>query len=129
VLVLAVFAGGCLGGGLRYAVQATWPTPPDGFPAPVLTVNLVGCFLLAVLVAVLRTTARPAPWVRPLLGTGVCGALTTFSFVVVAAVQLMAHGRWTTATGYLVATFAGGLLAARAGLATGRALPAGSRPA
>jgi fluoride exporter len=56
------------------------------------------------------------------VGTGFCGAFTTFSSVVVTADQLFMHRHPGTAIGYVIATIAGGLAAAWAGLVVGRAV-------
>lgn len=53
------------------------------------------------------------PW-RALLGTGVCGALTTFSALQVEVVDLVARGRPGLALGYLTASLVGGLVLALA---------------
>jgi CrcB protein len=112
-VVAAVFAGGCLGGYARYAVTTAWTERAGGFPWPTLVVNVAGAFVLGVVV-VLAT--RGPRYLRPLAGTGFCGGLTTFSALVVAADRLAAHGHALTAAGYVVASTAGGLLAAAAGL-------------
>lgn len=118
--VLAViFAGGCVGGWTRYAVTSAWAVGRDGFPWSTFAVNVAGAFVLG-LVVVIATEVRPSRYLRPLLGTGFCGALTTFSSVVVAADQLLAHGHPGTAAGYLFGTAAAALAAAVAGLRTGR---------
>src|SRR3954451_21627334 len=64
---------------------------------------------------------------RLLLGTGFCGALTTFSAVVVAADRMCAHGHAGTALLYLLATVAGGLAAGALGLAVARAVAGNGR--
>jgi len=114
-----VFAGGCVGGLLRYEVTRAWSTPGNGFPWSTFAVNVAGAFVLGVVVVV--ATQRHSQRARLLLGTGFCGALTTFSSVVVAADHLFAHGHAATATAYLVVTTAAGLLAAAAGLTSARA--------
>lgn len=48
---------------------------------------------------------------RPLLATGLCGSLTTFSTVQVELLKMTEHHAWTTAAGYLAASIAGGYLA------------------
>jgi CrcB protein len=53
---------------------------------------------------------------RPLLGTGVCGGLTTFSTMQVETVRMLQAGHWGLAAGYTAASLALGLLAV--GLAT-----------
>ena len=115
-----VFAGGCVGGWARYVLTRAWSAPERAFPSAILTANLAGAFLLgAVVVLAAQLQSR---YLRPLVGTGFCGALTTFSAVVVAVARLLSLGRPATAVGYLCATIAGGLLAAYAGVVTGRLL-------
>ena len=89
-----------------------------------LTVNLVGAFILALLIVVVSDLLRGSTYLRPLIGTGFCGALTTFSSVVVAADELVAHGRAGLATTYLIVSIAGGLVVAWLGLMSGRAFTA-----
>lgn len=120
-VVAVVFAGGCVGGYARYALGRAWVPAPYGFPWATLAVNLAGAFVLAAVV-VTAAELRPSRYLRPLLGTGFCGALTTFSSVVVATAQLSAHHRAATAAGYLAATVLGGLAAGAAGLAAARAV-------
>jgi len=114
-----VFSGGCVGGLLRYAVTRAWSTPGNGFPWSTFVVNVAGAFVLGVVVVV--ATQRRARSMRLLIGTGFCGALTTFSSVVVAAAHLFAHGHSGTATAYLVLTSVAGIFAAVLGLGAARA--------
>jgi CrcB protein len=79
-------------------------------------------------VVVLATDVVSTPYLRPLLGTGVCGALTTFSAIVVEVDRLIAHGHAGLATGYLLATVAAGLVAATAGMLIARLLTPRVRP-
>jgi CrcB protein len=127
-LLAFVFVGGCVGGWLRYAVTSAWHPAPRGFPWATLTVNLAGAFVLSVVV-VAASRLAPGRYLRPLVGTGFCGALTTFSSVVVTTDQFWAHDRIATGVGYLLVTVIGGLAAAAAGLASARAVttPRGSR--
>lgn len=123
-VVAAVFAGGCIGGLVRYAVTHDWPTPDDHFPWPTFGVNVAGAFVLAVLIVVVSDVFRGSTYLRPLLGTGFCGALTTFSSIVVSADEQIAHGHPRLAATYLVASILAGLAAAWVGLKAGRAYAA-----
>ena len=118
-----VFAGGCVGGCARYAVTSAWTSSRGGFPWSTLAVNVAGAFVLGIVV-VLATQPHRHRHLRPLVGTGFCGALTTFSSVVVATDQLAAHHHVPTALAYVATTTVAGLFAAAAGLAAGRALGA-----
>jgi CrcB protein len=118
-LVAAIFLGGCAGGLLRHRVLQAWPVVDDAVPWPVVVVNAAGAFVLGlVLVA---AAARPGQTLlRPLLATGFCGALTTFSTVVVGADELIASGAVPAAAVYVGASVVSGLAAVAAGLALGR---------
>ncbi|MFR9777592.1 FluC/FEX family fluoride channel [Micromonospora sp. MS34] len=106
----AIAAGGGLGALSRAGVQTLFPHPPAGFPWATFGVNLAGCLLIGVLMAVI--TARPAgPLVRPFLGVGVLGGFTTFSAYAVDVQRTVAEGAPGTALAYLAATVIGALLA------------------
>lgn len=116
-----IFAGGCVGGYARYAVTTAWSTSRDAFPWSTLAVNVAGAFVLGIVVVLATNPHRPRH-LRPLVGTGFCGALTTFSSVVVATDELAAHHHVPTAVAYVAVTTVAGLVAAATGLAAGRAL-------
>lgn len=125
-VLAVVFLGGCVGGLVRYVVGLAWSSDPLGFPYEVLAVNLAGALLLPVVV-VTGAEIRPSRYLRPLWGTGFCGALTTFSAVVVALVRQVSAGSYGVAAAYLAATVVGGLAAAALGLVLTRALVARRR--
>ena len=127
-MLAAVFAGGCVGGALRYAATSTGDPGSGRFPWATFAVNTVGAFVLAVVVVIAAELA-PSRYLRPLLGTGFCGAFTTFSSVVVAADQLAAHRHGGLAAGYVAATASSGLAAASFGLVVARVFVASRRRA
>lgn len=116
--ILAVLLGGLIGTALRLGVDAALPHAETGFPFSTLVVNVLGSFLLGLVVARLWPVA-PA-WLRAGLGPGVLGSFTTFSALAVSLVALADAGEWALAIAYLAATLALGLGAAFAGLALGR---------
>jgi CrcB protein len=77
--LIAVFAGGCLGAVARAAVAEWIPRDPGGWPWATLVVNVAGAALLGWAVTRLQERMPPTRYRRPFVGTGVCGALTTFS--------------------------------------------------
>ena len=110
----AIAAGGVLGALSRAGIQTAFPHPPTGFPWATFGINLAGCLLIGVLMAVIG--ARPTgPLVRPFLGVGVLGGFTTFSTYVVDIQRAVAAGAAGTALAYLAATLVGALLAVWAG--------------
>jgi CrcB protein len=118
-----VLAGGIVGGLTRYEVVKSWHTAPAGFPWPTFAVNTAGAFVLGFLVVLVLEVLPPTRYLRPLVGTGFCGALTTFSSVAVEVDERAAHGHIGTGAAYLGLSLAAGGLAALAGLLAGRMLP------
>mgnify|MGYP001257866004 CR=1 FL=1 len=103
--VLAVVAlGGVLGAWARYGAQLLWPTPDDGFPWAVLAVNVLGCALIGVFLALVEEAWAAHRLVRPFFGTGVLGGFTTFSTYAVDVQRLFHDGRPALALGCLLAT-------------------------
>jgi fluoride exporter len=122
-VLAAIFVGGCGGGAARYALDEAWPAGAGGFPWTIFSINTAGAFVLS-LVVVLAAHVLPSRYLRPLLGTGFCGAFTTFSSIVVTVDELLAHHHPGMAGGYLAASIGTGLLAAWLGLVAGRAVAA-----
>ena len=75
----AVFAGGALGTLCSCLPGRGVPAAATGWPWPTFTVNLAGAFLLGYFVTRLQERLPLSSYRRPLLGTGLCGGLTTFS--------------------------------------------------
>lgn len=116
-----MFVGGAVGTGGRALVSATAP-PLAGVPLAVLVVNVVGAFLLGLLLARLdRAGADDGRRrdLRLLLGTGVLGGFTTYSALAADTAALLTDGRPGTAAAYAGGTLVLGLVAALAGLRCG----------
>ncbi|HEV2791851.1 MAG TPA: CrcB family protein, partial [Solirubrobacterales bacterium] len=92
---------------------------PD-WPWATFLVNVVGTALLGYWFTALPHTS----YRRPLLTTGFCGALTTFSTVQVELLEMIDAGRLVLAFLYLSAGIAAGLLGAQAGTAVARRVAA-----
>ncbi len=107
-VVAAVGIGGIMGTLCR-ALVSQWMPPGTGFPWTTLIINLVGAGVLAwIFVSTLHRTP-PTSLMRPLLGTGFCGALTTFSTLQVEALRLILRGHVGVAVAYLVTSLLAGL--------------------
>ena len=119
--VLLVALGGALGSVARYLVAEVLAGVERGIPVHTLLVNVVGAFVLGLVLA--TTPAGSGP--RLLLGIGVCGGFTTFSTFSAELVALAEGGAVARAGGYAAASLALGVLATVAGLAVGRALVVG----
>ncbi|MEU9189809.1 fluoride efflux transporter CrcB [Streptomyces sp. NPDC048484] len=119
---LLVAIGGAVGAPLRYltdrAVQARHDTV---FPWGTFTVNVVGSLILGVLTgAALSGTAGHT--VRLLLGTGLCGALTTYSTFSYETLRLAESGAKFFAAANVAASIVAGLGAVFVGSALAEAL-------
>ena len=106
-----MFAGGCAGALARAAVAEWIPYRPGTWPWATLLVNVAGAALLGWAVTRLQERMPPTRYWRPLIGTGLCGALTTFSTVQVELVHLVDAGRGGVAAGYGAASLAAGFAA------------------
>ena len=112
-LVLAVAAGGAVGTLARHALTLVLD-PMASLPWGTLAANLLGSFLLGVVVAVVVSPVR-----RAALGTGVLGGFTTYSAFAVQTSEL-ATDRPAMALGYALATIVGGWVLALLGITVGR---------
>lgn len=121
-VLAAVFIGGCVGGLARYEFTASWTAPAGAFPWAIFVINSSGAFALAVLLVLVNDAMPPTTYLRPLLGTGFCGAWTTFSSITAGADQLIAHGAAGTGAAYVLCSAVGGLGAAGLGLVLTRAV-------
>ena len=93
--LLAVGLGGAAGALLR-ALAGRWLR--YDFPVATLVVNVTGSFLLAALFIALPQDAGLA---RALVGSGFCGAFTTFSTFILEAVLLARSGHLRRAVAYV----------------------------
>jgi CrcB protein len=116
----AIAAGGALGTLARYGADRALVPAPLGFPWATFVVNVTGSVQLGLMVTRVVERWPPSRFVRPFAAIGFCGGFTTFSTMMVEAVQRAQHGRAGLAIGYLVASMAAGLLAAIAGMASAR---------
>lgn len=127
-LVAAVAIGGAAGASIRAAGLAAFPPVAGGFPWATLVENVTGAFLLGALLTVLRHRWPASRYVRPLLGTGLLGAYTTFSSFAVELSLLLAERSWAVAGLYATATVVVGLAAAFLGVSAGRRRPLARDP-
>lgn len=119
-LVLMVAVGGAIGGGVRYLISVLLPHSADAFPWSTFLVNVIGCFLLGLLMVLITEVRRVHRYVRPLLGVGFLGGFTTFSTYILDANALIADGHAALAMIYLLGSVLAGLLAATVGMAAAR---------
>ncbi|MEV6164771.1 CrcB family protein [Streptomyces sp. NPDC052052] len=115
-VVGAVAIGGAAGAGARYGAERLWPTGTSAFPWTILLINVVGCFLMGVLMVTVKLLLPGAPrLVSPFLGTGLLGGFTTFSHYTDNVRQLFDAGRPGYAVGCLLLTIVAAVAAVSLG--------------
>ncbi len=105
-----VGAGGAVGALGRVGLEQAWPTATGSWPWATFAVNILGAFLLGCLMTGLRHGPVSIPTYR-LLGTGFCGALTTFSTMQLELLQMLDRARYDLAIGYVGASVVCGYVA------------------
>ena len=125
--LLAVFVGGLIGTTLRVALDIALPHDDAAFALSTLLVNVVGAFVLGLLVAALWP--RVPGWVRVGLGPGILGSFTTFSALAVSILALAQSGDVAGAALSIALSIGFGMLAAWLGLVLGARLTHGGSPA
>ncbi|MCT1602951.1 CrcB family protein [Kocuria sp. p3-SID1433] len=122
--IALVLVGGTLGTAAREGVSLVLGTDSE-FPLGTLAVNLLGAFLLGLLLeALARRGAHEAPLthLRLLLGTGFMGGFTTYSTLALDAAQMLGSGAPALGAVYLLGSVIAGGIAALAGIAVAAAL-------
>jgi CrcB protein len=107
----AIFVGGALGTLARAALAEAFPHADTAWPWPTFAVNIVAAFLLGYFVTRLQERLPLSSYRRPLLGTGVCGGLSTFSTMQVEILKMLSAHAYGLAAGYAVASIAAGYAA------------------
>ena len=107
----AVFAGGAIGTLTRAGLETLAAPEPGRWPWPTFIVNIVGAFLLGYFVTRLLERLPTSSYRRPLLGTGLCGGLTTFSTMQVELLNMLDAGHAGLALGYAAASIVAGFAA------------------
>jgi fluoride exporter len=113
-LVLVVL-GGALGAPARYLADLLVQSRHDSvYPWGTFTVNVFGSALLGLVAGGIVLAGTPS-WVLALVGTGFCGALTTFSTFGFETVRLIEDGSIAEAALNAVLSLIVGVMAASAG--------------
>jgi len=113
----AVFAGGTAGALARAGVVEALPHDPGHWPWATFLVNIAGALALGYFTTRLQERLPQSAYRRPLLGTGFCGALTTFSTMQVELLGMLDSGRVALAATYAAGSIIAGFAAV--GLASG----------
>lgn len=105
--LLAIFIGGAGGALARAAAVIAFGDPARTWPWTIFVINLAGACALG-FVAQRPFGGRLG---AALVGTGFCGALTTFSTMMLELVRMLDGGLLALAALYALASIAGGLAA------------------
>ena len=119
---LLVVVGAMAGAPLRYLTDRAVQSRHDSvFPWGTFVVNVAGSLMLGTLTGAVAAGAASSR-IQLLLGTGLCGALTTYSTFSYETLRLAEQGARRWAAVNLAASIAAGLTAAAAGAALARAV-------
>jgi len=116
VVALAVALAGGAGAVLRYLLDGAVQDRTSGlFPFGTLTVNVIGSLVIGVVAGLVLRHGGPAT-LQSVVGTGLCGGLTTWSTASWETVRLVEEGSVATAVRFTVANLVLSLVAAAVGL-------------
>ncbi|MEU6284381.1 fluoride efflux transporter CrcB [Streptomyces sp. NPDC047028] len=119
---LLVIAGAMAGAPLRYLTDRTVQSKHDTvFPWGTFTVNVIGCLTLGLITGAVAAGGASSQ-VQLLLGTGLCGALTTYSTLSYETLRLAEEGARFFAAANVAASIVAGLGAAFAGAALAQSI-------
>jgi CrcB protein len=107
----AIFAGGAAGALARVGLERAFPAPAGSWPWATFAINITGCFLLGYFATRLQERLPQSTYLRPLLGTGLCGTYTTFSTMQVEILKMLDHDRVGLAVAYATVSIAAGFVA------------------
>jgi len=121
---LWVGLGGALGSVARYVVGLLiYERVGTRFPYGTFVINISGCFVIGLVLAVLDERMGLSPAWREATAIGFVGAFTTFSTFEYEALRAVQHGQGGTALAYLVSSVVLGFVAVWAGSMVGRSWP------
>lgn len=109
--IAAIYAGGMLGALARVGLVQAIPATAGRWPWATLIINVSGSFLLGYLATRLQERLPQSTYRRPLLGTGFCGAYTTFSTVQLEVVEMVDAGHAGLAVAYVAVSLTAGFAA------------------
>jgi len=107
----AIFAGGAVGAFVRVWLGRHFTAAAPDWPWVTFTINITGSFALAYFATRLQERLPQSTYRRPLLGTGFCGAYTTFSTMQVELLKIVEAHRYGLAAGYAAASVTAGYAA------------------
>jgi fluoride exporter len=110
----AIFVGGFIGAVARARLAQALPARTGEWPWATFSVNIVGALALGYFTTRLQERLPLSAYRRPLLGTGFCGGLTTFSTMQVELLNMLDTGQIVLALTYAVVSITAGFAAVAA---------------
>ena len=119
---VAIAVGAALGAWLRWLLALWLNRYADAIPWGTFSANMLGGYLIGLVVGVVAAHPEWPPFWRLFIVTGFLGGLTTFSTFSAETVALLEEGRLAMAAMYSGVSLAGSLVLTLLGLYTARAL-------
>lgn len=110
-----VLLGSSLGGTLRYLVSLWTSSKNLSYPWGTFLVNLIGCFIMGIIMGYIQKDEEGTLGVKLLLATGFCGGFTTFSAFAFENLEMIKQGNFSTLFAYTISSVVLGILAVLAG--------------
>ena len=101
-IILAIASGGAAGALLRHYLNSaiTHILPGSSFPWGIFVINVIGSFLMGILISLFAHFWEPPQAIKAFLTVGMLGAFTTFSTFSLDTVLLIERGAWVSAAIY-----------------------------
>lgn len=120
-IYVAIF--GALGAATRYWISTILTV--ELFPYNTLLINMIGCFLLAIIFRYFASFSMISNTLITGLGTGFIGSFTTFSAFSLQTAELILDKNYAIAGLYIISSLVGGFLSAGLGVYVSSRLIAG----
>ena len=122
-MIFAIAVGGASGALSRHYLAALITRLlGNGFPYGIFLVNILGSFLMGLLITVFAERFAATPELRALIAVGFLGSFTTFSTYSLEVVMLFERGEWQSACLYAFGSLFLGVLGLVLGMGLGRIL-------
>ena len=104
-MIWLVALGSAIGGVLRYLLSPLFQRGfAEGFPGGTLIVNILGSFVIGLVLRAASESTALTPEARVFLTVGVCGGFTTFSAFSAETLRLLQTDQWSRALIYITAS-------------------------
>ena len=108
--IIAVFIGGGIGSVLRFMVNKIKFISENNIPYPTLISNILGCFILGLVLGYFLKNENPNSILFVFLTVGICGGFTTFSSFSYENLELLENGQIFTFLTYMFGSLVVGMI-------------------